>query len=196
MSRFCVRLGAMAVLGWAVSAYAAEETLLPGGLAAGGYGASVFRLTAVDGRLAYLTGGQGAIVFEHTLTVGAAGYGLSAPTIEKTIQGVRTRLGLIYGGALLGITIANNRLWHGGVNTLLGGGIASYSNSESLNSVKANTTFFVAEPQLYAELNVTRWFRIALGAGYRFSAGASMEDFDDGDLRAVIGDLALKFGNF
>jgi hypothetical protein len=52
-------------------------------------------------------------------------------------------------------------------------------------------TFFIAEPQVNALLNVSNWCRINVGVGYRLIGGASA--IDD-QLRGVSGTIAVQFG--
>ena len=60
----------------------------------------------------------------------------------------------------------------------------------------SNGMVFVAEPVVNLELNVAKWFRINVGAGYRIVAGVNVGDLENGDLSSFFGNLAFKFGSF
>jgi hypothetical protein len=56
--------------------------------------------------------------------------------------------------------------------------------------------FSVLQPTVSVEANMTNWFRISLGAGYRFVHGSDLAGLSDRKLSAPTMNLSLKFGKF
>ena len=49
---------------------------------------------------------------------------------------------------------------------------------------------------LYGELNITHYFRLHAGAGYRWVSGVESPGVKGSDLSAFYGQITLKFGKF
>ena len=64
------------------------------------------------------------------------------------------------------------------------------------NGHHAGNSFFIAEPALNLEVNVTHFFRFALGVGYRYTSGADYQSISDNTVSGFNGILTLKFGKF
>jgi len=64
-----------------------------------------------------------------------------------------------------------------------------YENVES-------TGFFVLEPGVNIELNMTKIFRLDLGVSYRFISGTDLQRLSNNDLSDFSFNLCLKFGKF
>jgi hypothetical protein len=56
--------------------------------------------------------------------------------------------------------------------------------------------FFVLEPGLELELNITQIFRLAIGGSYRYTSNVSLIDHEADVLRGFNGYFTLKFGKF
>lgn len=169
----------------------------------------------INGHDAALVGGYGGWVNDRTWLVGGGAYWLAngqdgaemtygglvlewlAHTDRRIGFGARTLVGggeatipissgLVFppNPAALGQDIRFGAKHHGGHggNTVPGLYPAT---------VRWNDTFFIAEPQVNALLNLTDWCRINVGVGYRLIGGASL--IDD-RLRGVSGTLAVQFG--
>lgn len=170
------------------------------------------KFARIDGRDAALVGGYAGWVSDRTFLVGGGGY---------VLTNGRDGAEMAYGGLVLEWLARTDRRIGFGARALVGGGEATISISSgrvfppnpaaaqesirfggrhgSHNTVPAlypaqvrwNDTFFIAEPQVNALLNLTGWCRINLGVGYRIIGGAPMiED----RLRGVSGTLAVQFG--
>ena len=81
----------------------------------------------------------------------------------------------------------SSQLVHFDVGTMLAWGRASEDTWRS--------NLLVVEPEANLELNVTRNFRVALGASYRYALETSGEKHEVG-LSGFAGSLALRFGTF
>jgi hypothetical protein len=56
--------------------------------------------------------------------------------------------------------------------------------------------FFVLEPALNVELNITSFFRINAGASYRYISGINYDNLRNEDFSGFSGVLTFKFGSF
>lgn len=169
----------------------------------GGFGAPVLKVTAIDGQTSLFVGGRGGWVINKTFVLGGGGYGLVTHTPIAGLS--RTSLQLGYGGGELEYILASDEAIHASFMMLIGAGGAQM-HLDSVNSGMnnwergnlASTTFFVFEPQVNVEVNLTRWFRIGAGVSYRYTNGANMTvqqaTINDVSLRGVAGVLTLKFG--
>jgi len=52
------------------------------------------------------------------------------------------------------------------------------------------------EPELNLEVNVTSYFRLNFGGGYRFVWDVAYPELSNGDLSQFFGQVSLKFGAF
>jgi len=186
-----------------------EETLFGGGeMKSGGYGAPEVKFTNFNKEFGVLVGGRGAWIINSSFAIGGAGYGLvTSHSIQNYLTNYDTkayfRTG--YGGLYLSYINSSNDLVHFTINSLIGGGGASYTSSISdffndegryHSHVYESTAYFVFEPSLGMEINVAKIFRIELTAGYRFISGLDLSRTKNSDFSGFSGAIAFKFGKF
>ena len=174
----------------------------------GGYGALSFGYTKIDGKDAFLAGIKGGWLVDHIFTLGFVGYGfindVSYPQAGSQFQ---TQLGGGYGGLLLEPIFFPNFPVHFTIPVIIGaGGITYFEDyeysqgkpppSESYDGIIDSDAFFVFEPGLELELNVTEIFRLAIGGSYRYTSNVVLVDHEGDILRNFNGYLTLKFGKF
>jgi hypothetical protein len=178
---------------------AQEQTLLSADIDHGGFGGIAYQLTQVNENMAMMIGGHGGWIINHTVYLGLAGFGMDGEfQLERDREDERY-LNLGYGGIELGLILASNRLLHLTASTLLGGGGANYQQRDWDGDYQDHSIvdgFYVIEPSLHLVMNVTRHFRIGLGARYRHVSGVDLEDLTDHDLSGLSGSLIFKFGKF
>ena len=195
------------------SAQAQEETLLSGGLESGGYGGPAVRFSPVKGEFGILVGGYGGWLVNHSLLIGGGGYGLvNEIRAEKTAEdlysynGRPLYLNIGYGGLVLEYILAPTRVAHVYASALIGAGGVNYRrsfmNDDGWDPYPGSTfsdtdTFFILEPGLFVELNVTSWFRLSLGGTYRYVTGINhLVGISNSDIGGPSGGITLKFGSF
>lgn len=186
------------------------ELLFSGRVRHGGYGAPEVRLSAVRGDFAAFVGAQGGWVLNHSLVIGLAGYGLAtrhdAP-LAMRVDGQPSRLALGYGGLRLAYWLFPQRLVHVGFGLLIGGGGVAAISKDRIERIEDGETtreyrtahgegFFVLEPEVSAELNVTSFMRLGLSFSYRAIMGVDAPGLTSAKLSAPSGGLALRFGAF
>jgi len=183
----------------------AEQTLIPSRFTNGGYGAPVQRFSSVAGKNVLFSGVEGGWIMNHQFILGLAGYGMATQNVRNSGTSLRDSKGrapvveMGYGGLLLGYTPQSMSLGHLAFQVVIGGGGFTY-DVEDIAGVRQEDApcdaFFVAEPSLQGEVNITRFLRIGVGGGYRFISGASLDGLRDRDLRGASASLTFKLGHF
>ena len=175
------------------------QTLFGKGTKVTGFGAFDLKLTEIAGQTSLILGGSGGAILNHKWIVGAGGYGI-ATNVDLEGQGSFQRLDLNagYGGLILGYMIAPREIVHVAIPVLVGAGgtdISSPIPSDQPIIIESGS-FFVVEPGIQAEVNITSWFRIGIGASYRIVEAFNSDYLRASDLEGLTGNFALKFGKF
>jgi hypothetical protein len=180
-----------------VTATAQEQTLIAGEVAHGGFGGPVMKITTFRDEVGIMVGGRGGWIINHVLALGAGGYGLTN-NIEAPILDYYLNVG--YGGPVMEYIILSDRLVHASVNLLIGAGGVSYREDywdiDEHGIFIEEDAFFVMEPGLDLELNVTNFFRVNAGISYRYIQGVDSRGLDDSDMSGVAATFGFKFGKF
>jgi hypothetical protein len=168
-------------------ALAQEETLVSDEFESGGFGAPVVKFSSFADEFAVFAGGRGGWIINHTVVLGGGGYGL-ANAIDSDGSGVRD-IEFGYGGLEIEYINRSEKLVHFTIYVLIGGGGLS-------GTAVSEESVFVLVPAANVELNLTTYFRVVLGAGYRWVTGVESPGFSSGDFSAFEGVLTFKFGSF
>lgn len=158
------------------------------------------RMFGQDGAV---VGVQGALVLNHRLSLGLAGYGWTnsqpAPD-DATGRGQSFETG--YGGA----TIRYSLFLPGApvyftVGTLIGGGaiVLGPEDHEDFDYDDSDTSedvFALVQPDVTLHANLTHWMRFGLTAGYRLTTGVDRMGFEEKDVNGLVLGGQLQFGRF
>jgi hypothetical protein len=167
-----------------------EETLVTSGIDSGGFGALVFKFSGVNDQFAVFAGARGGWIINHQFVIGGGGYGLASEIcLDEDGRCLLRDIEFGYGGFEFEYIGRWNKAAHYSLQLLIGGGDVTLLGFPS-------DPVFVAEPTARLELNVTKWFRLNLGGGYRFVSGLDVGRLENSDLSAFSGVLEFKFGNF
>jgi hypothetical protein len=144
-------------------------------VAHGGYGAFGVGYTTIDGKDAILMNFKGAWVINHNIALGFAGSGFYN-NLSKTADNTQDYLGGGYGGFYFEPILFAKSPVHLTFPILIGGGgisVVPYDHwdYDSYNYQYSYDVFFIVEPGVELEINMVKFFRIALGASYRFTNG-------------------------
>ncbi|HEY5615467.1 MAG TPA: hypothetical protein VIL52_05550 [Bacteroidota bacterium] len=174
----------------------------------GGYGALVIKFTSVNDDFGVLLGGRGGWIINHTFSIGAAGYGL-ANNVRAHSPGPfgQEFVDFGYGGLDLEYISNSDNLIHLSIHALVGAGAVGFrygfgnndndwDNVFDHNDAHQYDAFFVVEPGINVDLNITGWFRVSLGAEYRYIGGVSSGATTNANLRGPSGMLTFRFGKF
>jgi hypothetical protein len=181
--------------------FAQEQTLVGNGeISNGGFGGPVIKYTQIKNEPAVLVGGRGGWIINHTFVIGGGGYGLANQIEADYFTNYnQPYIDFGYGGLELEYIIQSDQLVHFSVYTLIGaGGVHfrdnSYDDWDDWHS--DSDEFFVLEPALNVEVNITSFFRINAGANYRYISGLNYNNLNNEDFAGFSGVLTLKFGSF
>jgi hypothetical protein len=189
----------------------ATETLFDSKTKMGGYGAPESKVSTVMSSPALLFGVQGGWIVDHRFILGLAGYGLASrhevPEAMR-VGGAPSTLEMGYGGLRLGYIVAPQSLIHFGFGLLMGGGGLGALSRDPVTTVAATgekiteqrrangEAFYVFEPQLEGEVNVSQFMRVAVSGSYRVINGIEAPGLDIMSLSGPSLGLALRFGAF
>lgn len=181
----------------AISIFGQAETLVSGRLESGGFGGPVVKFSQIDGEFGLIVGGRGGWIMNHTFVIGGGVYGLvNQIDTDFIYNNEMIPLMMGYGGFEMEYIYSPNSLVHLSAYLLLGGGGLTYKEYDDWYSPKVTDNFWIAEPALNVELNISSFFRISAGVGYRFVSDVSLGDITDSDIAGVSGMLTFKFGKF
>lgn len=184
-----------------------QDTLISNGMGIddnGGYGAPVAKFGRILGKSANFAGLRGAWIINHKFGIGLAGYGLSNK-IDFPEDSENRKLGLGYGGLILEYTPFAEQKVHLHSALLIGAGGLSksyddddedYDDDEKKNRHSPSDSFFVVEPEITVETNVTKWFRAGIGASYRYTNGAKLDGIKDSTISGLNALVMFRFGSF
>lgn len=175
-----------------------EEMLIDDEFESGGFGGPVIKITQMNKENAVLVGGRGGWLINHTFLIGGGGYGLVTDVAAKVADTVNhlNKIELGYGGLEFEYIASSNKLIHLSFGVLIGGGGIGYRDDQNSDNHHSMDRFFVIEPGVNVNLNVTRFFRIAAGGSYRYVKGIDHPLSSDTDLSGPSAVLTLKFGKF
>ena len=189
-------------------------------IANGGYGAISFGWTQLEGKSAVLIGARAAWIANHHFALGFAGSGFFNDFYNGNAYNPEDYfLAGGYGGILIEPIIFPMSPVHISFPVILGAGGVTAAPSSGWdnnndpyyydNYYYDSDAFFMVQPGIEAEFNIVKFFRIAVGASYRFTDGINLryKYFDDNNveqttvvdknaLNSFNANLTLKFGWF
>ena len=181
------------------------QTIFSPHTGSGGYGAFSIGYTQVGKRDAIIVGGRGEWVVGHGFGLGIGGYGFVNDPEYNPIEQLNYSLAGGYGGLIMEPIIFGWFPVHVSFPILIGaGGVASTSYSADWSDpyeywdgyMEDASAFFVAEGGIELEMNVVRFFRLALFGTYRYTSDIIMTNTDVDALRGWNFGMTFKFGSF
>ncbi len=182
------------------------KTLLGNGTKVRGFGSLDMRMTEFKDDLGLVIGAHGGIILNNHFVIGLGGYGLTSNfVIEDSENFDELYMYGGYGGLILGGIFSPKEVVHVYTQVLIGAGGMEVTDRNYLNNFNRHygfgtfgetTAFFVVEPGLEVEVNITRFFKIGIGASYRLVRESDLSTVSNDDLSGFSGGLSLKFGKF
>lgn len=172
----------------------------------GGYGALSMGYSQIDGHDAFVAGGRGAFIFDHSLAIGLGGYGFVNNLDVHSYRHPNYKLSLTggYGGIFVEPIVAGRMPVHLSFPVLFGmGGISQvdlynwdyWGPSDPIRNYDYDV-YFVIEPAVELEFNLARIFRTSAYVSYRFTSNIEMYETDKDVLNGFNMGLTFKFGKF
>ena len=172
------------------------------------FGAADLKIGDLKDERSLLVGAYGGFIINRRYLFGVAGYGLVTNLeFDGVVPGRNEpkKLNLYggYGGVLIGATIAPKELIHISIPIVLGAGSLEVvdkdffvNNPADSEFTVENSVFFVAEPGIEIEFNITKYFRLGVGATYRYISGTELENVKDEDVSGTTALISFRFGRF
>ena len=180
-------------------------TLLGGGkTAVGGYGGLAVVGSSMKGQGVVYVGAEGALLIDHRLALGLAGYGLASRIGgPDDANGDPQRLSFGYGGLIVRYSFVERRPYYFTVGALVGGGGVAYTHDYDNHDYNDDhdhihpDSVFVFEPSVGGHINLTRWARLGAQVSYRMVTGVDkLTDIKEKDLSGFAYGGNLQLGWF
>jgi hypothetical protein len=154
------------------------------------YGGLHMKMTEINGNTGMMAGARGGLLVNGQFTLGLAGYGLiSGRDITyhdvDNLQ-IDTKINMGYGGIYLEYIHEPVSIIHFTASVLMGFGGATFQDidfEDHHHNYDSDTTkspwaaYYVIEPTVSAEVNITDYLRLGVSASYRY-----MDDFESNQL--------------
>jgi hypothetical protein len=176
----------------------------------GGYGAFTTGYSVIDGRSAFEFGFRGMWIMNHTFAMGMGGSGFMNQPVYDAVDGTDNFLTGGYGGLIIEPIVIPLEPVHVAFPILIGGGAISsvktnwddWDNWDEFEDYIPPTQFFMLiQPGAEVELNVTRFFRMSLGASYRipielYNTTPEVPELSPQAVKGFVFGMSFKFGKF
>ena len=180
------------------------QTLLGHNIEGGVYGAFTVGYSVIDQKHAVLFGGRFGWLANHTIGFGIGATGFINEYHYEPYVNRDVFLTGGYGGLYIEPILMPTYPVHLSFPVLFGAGGISYVSKESdlnNNVIEDSEAFLIIEPAAELELNLTRHFRFAIGASYRFTTPFDVGQSDissvsSESLRGMSYMITFKFGKF
>ena len=180
------------------------KTLLGRNRAGGGYGSFTTGYSVIDNKHAVLFGGRFSWIASHSVGVGIGATGFINEYHYEPSLDMDVFLTGGYGGLYVEPILLPRSPVHLSFPVLFGaGGISFISRDEGFNDnfIEDSKAFLLIEPSAELELNLTRFFRLAFGASYRFPTQFDVGlpgtyTIDVESLKSMSYTVTFKFGKF
>ena len=164
------------------------QTLFGSDTRISGFGGPTMSFTSINGEFAHMMGGGGAVLLGDFF-FGGYGEGLTNSIIAG---GNRITFG--HGGFWTGYSFMADKALHPCLSAQIGWGTISQQDESHYNLTDDN--IFVINPTLELELNFTRFFRLGVGAHYRWVNGVNTSSLANADFSGPGAFISFKFGWF
>jgi hypothetical protein len=175
-----------------------------------GFGSPFVEFSSVDNQFAVCLGGGAAMLINQTFFIGGYFEGIVTNHYREDLQTIveaeKPKIAFEHGGIWLGYIYKHKKAIHGGLSAKLGWGEIDLKDGESGNPASDydyRDRIFTIQPQVEMEFNMTEWFKINAGVGYRFVSGIDatyqvdgnpVDFYDTGDFNSFVGTITLVFG--
>jgi hypothetical protein len=191
---------AVSLLGFAAVASAQEQTLIKGNVETHGFGTPVVKYSRVFDQDSVLVGARGGVIINKSFVLGAAAYGVANDvTAPSSAFPQRAPLDLQfgYGGLELEYIVKPESVAHLSVSSLVGVGGTRFvehgSRFDRDDRIGDPDVFFVLEPGVNAEVNVTSWLHLNGGVSYRVVNGVEQVGLTNDDFRGAAATVSVRF---
>jgi hypothetical protein len=176
-----------------------------------GFGGPFVEFSSVNKEFAVSLGGGAAMLFNQSFFIGGYFEGIMTNHYRQDLQTIvdaeKPKISLEQGGIWLGYVYKPQKAVHGGLSMKLGWGeidLKDEGNGNPESAYDYRDRIFAVTPQAELELNLTKWFKVNVGVGYRIVTGIDatyqVEDgnpvnfYEKSDFNSPVGTITLIFG--
>ncbi len=157
-----------------------------------GFGGPTMSFTSINGEFAHMMGGGGGVIINN-LFLGGYGEGLTN-TLNVGGSSYLSDFDFGHGGFWVGYEIARKKVIHPVISTRMGwGGISGYNE---ITRKYIDDNVFVIIPSISAEINLTRFFKVNIGAEYRRTFNVNIVEMSDDNFSSFGVYMNFLFGWF
>jgi len=177
-------------------ALADENTLLDNrNYESGGMASSNFGYGNLAGEAVPVSGFHANWIINHSLRLGFYSESNSLEDeYDMTIDGIKYGINIETTGLDIGYTCDSDRILHPVCGLMIGGGYLKSKRLEDGHTERSD--FFIVQPRIGVELNVTKWMRVETLATWRLANGVESDLFDDRDIGGWSAFIGFSFGWF
>jgi len=169
-----------------------DQTLFDSNGRVGFFGGPIWEFHDFDNNVQTSTGGGLALILGDAFI---GGYGVGEIDFDDLIDNNEGQIELAHGGIWVGYVPLQYRAIHPYSSLKIGWGAVGIEFDDE--DFDADDGVFVLSPEIGAEVNVFRWFRVAAAVNYRWVDGADDSfDYTNSDFRDWGATLTLRFGLF
>ncbi len=171
----------------------AQQTLFGDARVVGGFGGPIFEW-GLGNDLTTSVGGGGGVVIDNVFI---GGYGMGSVDFDALLDDEEIEtLEIGHGGLWLGYTFRPQSVVHIYSTARIGWGAVNVE-FDRVDEYSDVDKVFVLTPELGAEVNLFRWFRVAGAIGYRWVEGVNENlGYQQDDFNGAVATLTMRFGWF
>lgn len=185
-------------------AAAQDATLINGDVEHGGYAGIVTKVTPINGEAAVMLGLEGAWTIDNSMYVGVQGVGIVNNIEADKLQpnGKPYLMWINEAGGRIGYIHNDEDMIHFSAGALIGAGSIQladrypWRDPSRVETLGDQDYYFLVEPEVAAELNITSWMRAKVAGSYRFVTGVETEGIENSDVSGPAGSFTVMFGSF
>lgn len=171
----------------------------------GFYGGMSTGYSPIDNTNGAVFSARGCWIMDHWFAFGIGGTGFVSDVdqfqyMEYSTNNTNTFLGGGYGGLIFEPMLAPLKPIHVTFPVLIGGGavaqLTNINNDYYYDYYPISDYFFVVEPGIELEINLTKWLRASVFATYRYTSDIKIDQVATDALRSYSTGVSLKVGLF
>jgi hypothetical protein len=156
---------------------------------------------------------EAALLLDHRLSLGVAGYGFTrTPRGPAATDGSGQQLAAGYGGLAIRYSVFGSLPVYGTFGVVLGAGAVNlhrdygwdgesswgddFGRDDRTWDAGRFDTFLMVQPEVALNANLTRWLRLGATVGYRFTGGVGRFGLTESDLDGLVAGGNIAFGWF
>lgn len=161
-----------------------------------GFIAPITNTTILDEETAYMTGISGGAIINDHFIFGFYKQDLDNEILSNNLNYIGNEIDFDHKGLWLGYIFMPKRIMHININAQLGkGNLEIYD--DTFNEWMEDDLVFVTIPSIEAEFNIAKFFRVGIGANYRFTFDVDrFRDYSNEDFSDFGAFVSFKFGWF